>query len=143
MTKIPNNGLLLDTHVWVWLNEGSPELKPNIVKLIDETAQKHGIFISAISVWEIATLANKKRLTLKMPIEEWTEQALSQPGVDLALLLPAISIESANLPGGGMHGDPADRLIIATARFHRFTLLTRDNLILNYAKKGLLSAIKI
>ena len=133
--------MILDTHVWLWLNEGSSELKKKIISLIDEAAQTDGIYISAISVWEVAMLASKKRIILRTSIEDWIKKALAQPGVELIPLLPEIAIESAHLPEDP-HGDSADRMIMATARIKQLTLLTRDANILAYSKKGYLKAIQ-
>lgn len=135
------NSLLLDTHVWIWLNEGSPELKSKIINIIDKVTNEGQIYIAAISVWEIATLAQKKRISLKMPIEEWVNQALALPGVELLPLQPSIAIESTQLPEN-FHGDPADRIIVATARIHRLILCTRDARILEYSSNGLVDTLK-
>lgn len=129
------SGLLLDTHVWVWLNNGSTELKTAAIREIDSAAENGELFISAISVWEIATLAAKKRILLRISIRDWIEQALSQPGVELIPLHPNIAIESTVLPAG-LNADPADRMIVATARAKSLTLMTRDTTIQNYAKLG-------
>src|SRR3989338_5936938 len=128
-------GLLLDTHVWIWLNNGSSELKSSIVRDIDCAAENGELFISAISVWEIAILVAKKRILLRTSIHNWTDQALSQPGVELIPLLPTIAIESTLLPDG-FNADPADRMIVATARIKSLTLVTRDTNIQQYAKAG-------
>lgn len=133
--------LLLDTHVWVWLNNRSPELNSKTVNLIEESASHGSLYISAISVWELATLAAKRKITLLHPIADWISEALSQPGVSLLPLSPEISIESTALPGQ-LHGDPADRIIIASARVKRLSLLTRDSKILQYAQQGYVNSIK-
>lgn len=134
--------LLLDTHTWVWLNNGSNELSNKIIQSIDSAAENGKVFISAISVWEIATLAAKKRLILRTSLKEWIDEALSQVGVELVPLTPDISIESSELPSG-FHGDPADRLIVATARIKRMVILTRDSKIVSYAKEGFIQAIDV
>lgn len=134
--------MLLDTHTWVWLNNGSNELSKKIIHYIDDAAENGKIFISAISVWELATLASKKRLILRTSLKEWVDEALSQIGVELVPLTPDISIESSQLPNG-FHGDPADRLIVATARIKRMILLTRDRKIMDYAKEGFIQAMEI
>jgi PIN domain nuclease of toxin-antitoxin system len=136
------SGLLLDTHVWIWLNNGSSELKPAAVREIDYAAENGELFISAISVWEIATLVSKKRILLRTSTQDWIEQALSQPGVELIPLLPNIAIESAALPGE-LNADPADRMIVATARIKSLTLMTRDDNIQRYAKAGFVIAKKV
>lgn len=142
MPNLDNENLLLDTHTWIWLNNGSNELSSKIIQKIDSAADNGNVFISAISVWEIATLASKKRLILRTSLKEWVDEALSQIGVELVPLTPDISIESAALPNG-FHGDPADRLIVATARIKRMVILTRDSKILSYAKEGFIEAIEI
>lgn len=129
------SGLLLDTHIWIWLNNGSPELKSKSITEIDHAARKGELFISALSVWEVATLVAKKRILLRTSIHDWVEQALSQPGIELIPLLPNISVESTLLPDG-FNADPADRIIVATARVKLLTLMTRDTNIQHYAKMG-------
>lgn len=131
-------GLLLDTHVWIWLNNGSSELKSTAIREIDRAAQQGELFVSAISVWEIATLVAKKRILLRTSIHDWIEQALSQPGIELIPLLPNIAVESTLLPDG-LNADPADRMIVATARVKLLTLMTRDTNIQQYAKSGVIT----
>lgn len=130
---MPPEGLLLDTHAWVWLMEGSSELEAGGIPLLDSAAQNHQLFVSAISVWEIATLASKGRLRFPIPVHDWVEAALSQPGLRLIPLHPAISIESAALPN--FHGDPADRILVATARLEKLRLVTRDRRILDWSEQ--------
>ncbi len=84
-----------------------------------------------MSCWEIAKLAERGRLGLACSIEEWMEQALAYPGIELLPLTPQIAIESTTLPGN-FHRDPADQIIVATARIHDLALLTVDRLILDY-----------
>lgn len=136
------SGLLLDTHVWIWLNNGDSELKPAVIRDIDNAAENGELFISAISVWEIATLVAKKRILMRASIHDWIEQALSQPGVELIPLYPAIAIESTLLPDG-LNADPADRMIAATARAKSLTLMTRDVNIQQYAKQGYIHVKKV
>jgi PIN domain nuclease of toxin-antitoxin system len=137
-----SSGLLLDTHVWIWLNNGSPELKPAIIREIDHAANRGELFISAISAWEVATLVSKKRILLRTSIQEWINQALSQPGVELVPLSPAIAVESTVLPNG-LNADPADRMIVATARIKSLVLMTRDENMQQYAKAGFVIVKKI
>lgn len=133
---MPNNdGLLLDTHIWIWLNNQSPELGTSAVKIIDEAGKQGRLCIPAISIWELAVMLDKRRLTLRTPIQDWVREALSQPGVELIPLKPEISIESTLLPGD-LHSDPADRIIIATARVEALTLMTRDKRIIKYGQDG-------
>jgi PIN domain nuclease of toxin-antitoxin system len=90
--------LLLDTHVWVRYINGTPGLRPETVTAI-ETARRSGdIFVSVISIWEVALLVKKKRLNLPMPVERWVEQAMRLPGVQLLPLTPEIAMQSVQLP---------------------------------------------
>lgn len=126
--------LLLDTHTWIWLMEGGPELSTELVSRIDAAAESAGVYVSAISVWEVATLAAKGRLRFPVPVEQWVNTALNQPGIQLLPLHPAISLESARL--AGFHGDPADRILVASARLEKLVLVTRDRRILDWAQSG-------
>lgn len=128
--------LVLDTHVWIWVMEGlTTELSNATVRLIEAAAASSALAISAISVWELAMLEKRGRITLSRSIDEWTRAALTAPGVRLVDLSPEIALESARLPGEP-HGDPADRIIIATTRILGATLVTRDKQILRYAATG-------
>jgi PIN domain nuclease of toxin-antitoxin system len=128
--------LVLDTHVWIWIMEGvKTELSAATIRLIEKSAADSALAISAISVWEVAMLEKKGRITLSRSIDEWTKAALTAPGIRLVDLSPEIAIESTRLPGEP-HGDPADRIIIATARVLGATLVTRDAQIVGYASGG-------
>jgi PIN domain nuclease of toxin-antitoxin system len=113
---------------------GSDELSSQSIEKIDRAALHGSLFVSAISVWEVATLARKGRISLHMSTAEWVRQSLGKPGINLAALSAEIAVESASLPDG-FHGNPADRIIVATARIHRITLLTRDEKILSFGKQ--------
>ncbi len=80
-------------------------------------------------------LVAKNRLTVTKPLYQWVKEVLAQPGMNLYPLTPEIAIESSFLPGS-FHGDPADRIIVATARIADLTLLTRDSKIINYSKNS-------
>lgn len=83
------------------------------------------ILVPAISPWELAMLVAKRRLELDRPVIRWIGQALALPRVELAALTPAIAVRAAGL-GAGFSGDPADRLIVATALEAGAPLFTRD-----------------
>ena len=128
--------LVLDTHVWIWVLEGAKvQLSSATVNLVEEAAGRAEVAVAAISVWEVAMLAAKRRITLSHSIDEWAAAALAAPGIRLVELTPQIALESTRLPGAA-HGDPADRLIIATARVLGATLATCDDRILEYASHG-------
>jgi len=132
---------LIDTHIWVWYINGSQALKKSF-KTLDNALKNNTLFLSAISLWEIAMLEEKKRITLGMPCIEWINQSLEKTHAQIAPISPMIAVDSCNLPGK-FHGDPADRLIVATARIENFTILTRDKQILAYSRQKYISAASI
>jgi PIN domain nuclease of toxin-antitoxin system len=134
--------LLLDTHIWLWLSFGiSDALKPTVQKRLDAADRTRPLHVSIISAWEVAMLAAKGRLNLAMPTQAWIERSLSHPAMRLvALDDPAVVAESNELPGD-FHADPADRLLVATARIGGYTLVTHDRKILDYGKAGHLTVL--
>ena len=132
--------LLLDTHVWLWLNAGSPDLSTQTRHTINGPAAGGTLRIAAISLWEIALLASLGRIVLGKSVGLWLEEALADPGPAIDPLSRQIAIESYALPDA-FHRDPADLLIVATARVANATLMTRDQRILDYAARGYLTAI--
>lgn len=131
--------ILLDTHVIVWFLQADPRLGQTTKKRIEAAMQTEGVGISAITPWEIAMLISKKRLSLGRAAGDWVKAALSRDGISLMPLEPAIAVEAGELDG--LHGDPADRIIIATARYHDARLLTADGTILEYAETGRVQTI--
>ena len=133
--------LLLDTHVWIWVVEGvAAELARPAVARIERASVAGAIRVAAISVWEVAMLEARGRLRLALEIDEWVRQALTAPGTQLVPHLPEIAIDSARLPGDP-EGDPADRILIATARRIGASLVTRDERVLAYGRSGHLSVV--
>lgn len=122
--------ILLDTHVWVWWVHDDAKLSSAQRKII-KANEEDVIGISAISLWEVAKLVERKRLTLPCPIEEWFEQALSYPGMRVLELTHEVAILSTRLPGE-FHRDPSDQIIVATARLQACALVTSDEKIINY-----------
>ena len=132
--------LLLDTHTAVWIVEDQP-IATEAAKAIDAAHQAGGIvFVSAISAWEIGLLVSRNRMSLVARPERWFQRLLAVPGVQLADLSPDILIASSFLPGTPPR-DPADRIILATARELGATLITRDSLLLEYGKAGQVSTM--
>jgi PIN domain nuclease of toxin-antitoxin system len=123
--------ILLDTHAWVWWVHGDARLSEEQRKILDARTVE-GIGVSIISCWEVAKLVECGRLKLPQEVAEWLEVALAYPGVRLLDLTPAIVVESTRLPQP-FHKDPADQIIVATARIHDSPLATADDKILNYA----------
>ena len=133
--------LLLDTHTLIWLMEGTSRLSRTARKLAEEAAKDGVLRVSAISLWEIATLESKGRISFDRDCQTWINEMLASPGLHLVPLTPEMAVQSTRLPGT-LHGDPADRILIATARVLNATLLTADDKILAYAKAGYLSVTR-
>jgi PIN domain nuclease of toxin-antitoxin system len=134
--------VVLDTHALVWLMQGSVRVGPRSRALIAAAADVDAVFVAAISAWEIAMLVARDRLALDRDVGEWLDAALRLPGIRLAALDPLVAVDSTRLPGA-VHGDPADRLIIATARRHAAVLITDDRLILQYGAAGHVKAHRV
>jgi PIN domain nuclease of toxin-antitoxin system len=122
--------ILLDTHIWVWWVHDDKQLSQSQVEAI-KASETNIIGVSTISCWEIAKLVEYGRLTLPCSLDEWFNQALTYPGIRLLELTPEIAIESTQLPGD-FHRDPADQIIVATARVHNCPLVTSDGKLLKY-----------
>lgn len=131
----PPRALLLDTHVWIWLVNGDPALAGEALAAIERAAAAGSVLVSAISVWEVAMLEAKGRIVLAKACVQWVKEALLAPGLALAPLTPEIAVESCQLPGA-LHDDPADRIIVATARVADATLVTKDERIFAYGAAG-------
>ena len=122
--------LLLDTHVWWWSVSEPAHLSSIAVERILATRPSQRA-IASISLWELAMLESKQRIELDIPVAVWLSRAVKKTGITIIDLTPTIAADSCNLPGS-FHKDPADRIIVATARIHGLTLLTRDQKILEY-----------
>jgi PIN domain nuclease of toxin-antitoxin system len=127
--------LLLDTHYWIWLQSGTPGKFTTRLRASIEAAAASGLLLlSVISVWELALLEAKGRIELTSSCADWVKSALATPGLVLAPLTPEIAIDSTRLPEP-FHGDPADRIIVATARRTGARLATRDAKMREFALK--------
>ena len=122
--------IVLDTHIWVWWVHGDSRLSSSHAKLIEDNEDDE-IRIGTISLWEVAKLIELGRLVLPVALGDWFRDALAYPGVTLVDLTPGIAIESTQLPGR-FHRDPADQIIVATARVLGHDLLTADQKIRDY-----------
>ena len=132
--------LLLDTHVLIWMVEANPRLREEMNELLRQGSREGRLVVSAITPWEIGVLTAKKRLSLQADTQQWVSTALALPGVRLQPLLPEIAIASTRLPWE-MHSDPADRILVATARHIGATLITADEQLLRYAAEGRLRCL--
>ena len=121
--------ILLDTHTLVWLDEGSTRLGQHSLSTINQALKSQELFVSAISFWEVAMLVDKGRLIMKMSIESW-RKGLIDNGLQEIPLTGGDAIKSALLTN--FHGDPADRMIVATAITLNAILCTADKKILTW-----------
>jgi len=141
--------VVLDTHVWKMYVDGEG-LDAKTVRRIDAAGASGHLYVAAVTVWELAMLAarpprppaahassrrtgarERRKLTLNAPTLAWITEAVHASRVVVYPLDPAIAVDSAELPA--FHGDPADRMIVATARHLGAVLVTRDAKILDYA----------
>ncbi len=123
--------ILLDTHEWVWWVNGDSALGDGAANVI-RTNEANGLGVSVISCWEVAKKVEIGKLILDRDVSEWIPLALGYTGIELIGLTPEIVLESTQLPPP-FHRDPADQLIVATARVLGIPLLTHDSRILRYA----------
>lgn len=138
-----SDGLLLDTHVWLWYAEGRGQrLDAPVVAEIEAARRRRALFVSSISIWEVGMLVGKGRITLNMPMDAWAASAVAPPGPRVLALDAETAVESSQLPGT-LHGDSADRFLIAAARVHRLRLVTADRKICRYADDGLVRVLAI
>jgi PIN domain nuclease of toxin-antitoxin system len=122
--------IILDTHIWVWWIHNEKSLSKSQIEAI-EANETQGIGVSAISCWEVAKLVEYKRLVLPCSLTDWFKQSLAYPGIRLLELTPEIAVESTQLPPP-FHRDPADQIIVATARIHQCPLVTSDQRLKEY-----------
>lgn len=126
--------LLLDTHIWVWELQGREQRVTPVARESIRTASEiSGVYVSMISLWEVAMAVGKGRLHIATDPLTWLHRATAEPGMRIVPLTPEIVVDSTRLPGKP-HGDPADQILVATARHLGATLVTCDAKIIAYAK---------
>ncbi|QLE55724.1 type II toxin-antitoxin system VapC family toxin [Nostoc sp. TCL26-01] len=123
--------IILDTHIWVWWNHNDSKLSPNHAEAINRE-RPYGLGVCSISLLEISRLVTQNRLILPCPVQEWFNIALAQEGVVLLSITSQIAIDCYSLPGN-FHKDPADRIIVSTARIYDVPLVSVDEKILAYS----------
>jgi PIN domain nuclease of toxin-antitoxin system len=122
--------LLMDTHIWFWSLTEPARLSRTALGVIQKTKTDQRT-IASISIWEFAMMVARGRIEIKMTAEQWLDYAIHKTGLRVLDLTPKVAIESCELPGD-FHRDPADRIIVATARVNGATLVTKDQKILDY-----------
>ena len=122
---------LLDTHAWVWWVTEDRRLSRPARRAVDNAQASDTLWLSLISVWEVAKKVEKGHLALDRPLDDWLDLATNRSGLHMAELTRPILAESCRLPPP-FHGDPADQIIVATARDRDATVVTKDRLIREY-----------
>ena len=123
---------LLDTHILIWWLNDSNRLSPAQQEVVASASAESPLLVSDISLWEVATLHSLGRIQLTIPLRVWLDKAVAPPLVRRRGISPAIAAELATLPDS-FQRDPADRIIVATARIFGATLLTQDRRIVDAA----------
>jgi PIN domain nuclease of toxin-antitoxin system len=121
--------IVLDTHVWIWAATEPSKLSERAARSLEYSKT---LGLCPISVWEISTQESLGRLAFDRPLEVWLAQMLAQPRLKVLELLPQIALLAGQLGREGFHGDPADRMIVATAIFHGWPLVTKDRAIRDF-----------
>ncbi len=114
--------IILDTHAWVWWLTEDSKLSVKSTEAIENNSI---IGIPAISCWELAMLVSKNRIRLSMDVQIWMDLAFQHSKVQLLPISPEIAVLSTRLPGE-FHGDPADRLIVASCLVYKAPLISKD-----------------
>jgi PIN domain nuclease of toxin-antitoxin system len=122
---------LLDTHAWVWWVTEDRRLSRPAARAIHTAQNEETLLLSLISLWEVAKKIEKGQLVFDRPLDDWLDLGTLQPGLHLIELTRPILVESCRLPPG-FHGDPADQMIVATARDRDAAVVTRDRRIRDY-----------
>jgi PIN domain nuclease of toxin-antitoxin system len=122
---------ILDTHIWIWWHMRPQNLSEQVTSLIGDISKYSELLLSAISPWEFSKLLEKGRIGISNDPEDWIDLALDMPRLRLIPLSPTIAYRSTILPQP-FHNDPADQIIVATAREENAIILTKDERILSY-----------
>jgi PIN domain nuclease of toxin-antitoxin system len=123
---------LLDTHAWLWWVTEDRRLSRRAGAAIRGAQAEDDLLLSLMSIWEIAKKVEKHQLVLDRPLSEWLDGATTMPGLRLVELTRPVLVESCTLPQPFV-GDPADQIIVATARQHAARIVTKDRRIRTYA----------
>lgn len=123
--------ILLDTHTLLWWINGDKSLPKGVLHLIQKESRSEGLFLSSISVWEIAMLYKKGRLQLAYDLLSWIERLESMPALQWIPADHRILLKSVLLPEP-FHPDPADRILVATAMSIGAILVTKDGKMREY-----------
>ncbi len=121
---------LIDTNIWLWMVDDYHRLPDKIAPIVSNE-KNYPFYLSAISIWEVTKKVSLGKLNLSIPVRDWLNKATREPFIEIVHLSVDISLESTILPGK-FHKDPADQIIVASARHHNVVLLTSDKRICDY-----------
>ena len=124
--------LLLDTCALIWSMSGA-KMTDQAIAAIKAAGPEAVVYVSPISMWEVGLLIARRRVAFS--VDQWCETLQAQSGIAFAEMSTEVLIRSSFLPGNPPN-DPADRIIIASAREHGYRIVTRDRKILDYARQG-------
>ena len=131
---------LLDTHALIWIVQGDPISASALEAINSAAAAGQPVFVSPISAWERGMLVAKGRISSPLPPITWFDRVIAMKEIAIADLTPAILTDASFLPPP-IHDDPADRILVSTARTLDLTLITRDRAVLRYAAQGHVRAL--
>ena len=123
---------LIDTCAMIWITQFGPITQRSVSTL---TSKQSTLYVSAMSAWEIGMLVSKGRLPTTKNSLVWFQDFVGQSGADILAVTPEILVASSFLPTP-IHNDPIDRILVATAREHDLTIITRDRAILACGAEG-------
>jgi PIN domain nuclease of toxin-antitoxin system len=132
--------ILLDTCALIYVSQGDV-IAANAMKAIEDASQSGTLYISPISAWEIGSLAAKGKIVLATEPARFFDLFLQKSGCELCAMDWELLIQSSFLPGP-IHKDPMDRILVASARKHDLTLVTRDRMLLAYGANGYINTIE-
>ena len=133
------SNIILDTHILLWTLLEPNRLSEKIKNIIPKAQDSDNLFISSITLWEIAMLISKKRINVFEPTVTFLNSISNIQGLNIAQINASISADSCSLVD--FHGDPADRLIVSTTRELSGSLVTQDQKILDFADQGFVKVI--
>jgi PIN domain nuclease of toxin-antitoxin system len=129
------DAFVLDTHVWLDLALGRERsIATRVLRKLERAAAAGSLYVAAVTPWEVAMLARAAKIRVNGPVLEFVSESLRETRIAVAPLEPVVAVDAVELPGWD-HRDPADRMIVATARYVRAVLVTRDGAILDYAAR--------
>lgn len=124
------DSVIVDTHVVLWWQAGSDRMSTSALAALERADR---ILVSPITCWEIAMLVDHRRVALDRPVAAWVADLLAQDRMTVAPLTPVIAVAAGQFTN--FHGDPADRMIYATAIANSAPLVTKDRRLRDYADR--------